>query len=80
MKRKRCVTKRTVSSIWAVLQKELEKEIKKVADRQTEMAMDIQTMRKDMGSEFEKHNSNQITFKKQLQVKTMCERIPNLSD
>ncbi|KAL5241053.1 hypothetical protein ACI65C_008463 [Semiaphis heraclei] len=47
--------------------KELEKEIKKVADRQTEMAMDIQTMRKDMSSEFEKHNSNQITFKKQLQ-------------
>lgn len=58
-----------------MLQKELEKEIKKVADRQTEMAMDIQTMRKDMSSEFEKHNSNQITFKKQLQVKTICERI-----
>lgn len=48
-------------------QKELEKEIKKVADRQTEMATDIQTMRKDMSSEFEKHNSNQITFRKQLQ-------------
>lgn len=58
-----------------MLQKELEKEIKKVADRQTEMATDIQTMRKDMSSEFEKHNSNQITFRKQLQVKTICERI-----
>lgn len=56
-------------SIWTVLQKELEKELKKVVDKQTELSTDIQTMRKDMNSEFEKHNSNQITYRKQLQVK-----------
>jgi len=52
-----------------MLQKELEKEIKKVVDRQTELSTDIQTMQKDMNSEFEKHDSNQITFRKQIQVK-----------
>ncbi|KAE9536646.1 hypothetical protein AGLY_007048 [Aphis glycines] len=55
-------------------QKELEKELKKVVDKQTELSTDIQTMRKDMNSEFEKHNSNQITYRKQLQ-----DTIANLS-
>ncbi|XP_060837907.1 myosin-16-like [Rhopalosiphum padi] len=55
-------------------QKELEKEIKKVVDRQTELSTDIQTMQKDMNSEFEKHDSNQITFRKQIQ-----DTIANLS-
>ncbi|VVC38881.1 Hypothetical protein CINCED_3A020817 [Cinara cedri] len=55
-------------------QKELEKEIRKVADRQTELSAEIQTMRKDMGSEFDKHNSSQNIFRKQLQ-----ETVTNLS-
>ncbi|XP_025424466.1 uncharacterized protein LOC112693561 isoform X2 [Sipha flava] len=48
-------------------QKELEKEIKKVTDRQTEMSADIQSMRKDMSNEFNKHNSSQNAFREQLQ-------------
>lgn len=51
-----------------MLQKELEKEIRKIADKQTELSVDIQSMRKDMSSEFDKHNSSQNAFKKQLQV------------
>lgn len=52
-----------------MLQKELEKEIRKVADRQTELSTEIQSMRKDMSSEFDKYNSSQDVFRKQLQVK-----------
>lgn len=52
-----------------MLQKELEKEIKKVADKQTELSADIQSMKKDVGSEFNKHNSSQEAFRKYLQVK-----------
>lgn len=51
-----------------MLQKDLEKEIRKVADKQTELSTEIQSMRKDMNSEFDKHNSSQAAFKKQLQV------------
>jgi len=52
-----------------MLQKELEKEIRKVADKQTELSADIQSMRKDMNSEFDKHNSSQNAFKKHIVVK-----------
>lgn len=62
------LTNRLVLSEY-VLQKELEKEVRKVADRQTELSAEIQSMRKDMGSEFDKHNSSQNAFRKQLQVK-----------
>jgi len=51
-----------------VLQKELEKEIKKVADRQTELSADVHIMRKDVSTEFDKYNSSQGVFRKQLQV------------
>lgn len=54
--------------IICVLQTELEKEIKKIADRQAELSADVQTMRKDVGTEFDKYNSSQIVFRKQLQV------------
>lgn len=49
-----------------MLQKELEKEIKKVADRQAELSADVQTMRRDLGTEFDKYNSSQSVFRKQL--------------
>jgi len=48
-------------------QKELEKEIKKVSDKQTEMSAEIQSARVNMSSEFDKHNSSQSAFKRQLQ-------------
>lgn len=52
-----------------MLQKELEKEIKKVADRQTELSVDILSIKKEVGSEFSKQNSSQEVFRKHLQVK-----------
>lgn len=52
--------------------------MKKVADRQTELFAEIQFMRKDMSSEFVKHNSSQNDFRKQLQVKFSCNCIKRL--
>lgn len=59
-----------------MLQKELEKEIRKVTDKQTELSADIQSVRKDMSFEFDKHNSSEIVFRKQLQVnQILCFKI-----
>ncbi|XP_050523497.1 uncharacterized protein LOC126895553 [Daktulosphaira vitifoliae] len=48
-------------------QKDLEKEIRKIADKQAELSTEIQSTRKDISFGFERHNSSQIVFHKQLQ-------------